>query len=56
MAEIGFHFAQPLWFLALLALLPAALWLMYSVQRAHKGPIHLYADEHLLPQIGRAHV
>jgi Ca-activated chloride channel family protein len=50
-AEIGFHFAQPLWFLTLLVLPPAALWLMYSVQRAHKGPIHLYADEHLLPHL-----
>lgn len=51
MADTGFHFAQPLWLLALLVLLPVALWLLYSVQRAHKGPIHLYADEHLLPHL-----
>jgi len=50
-AETGFHFAEPIWFLALLVLLPAALWLRYSVQRAHKGPIHLYADAHLLPHL-----
>jgi Ca-activated chloride channel family protein len=50
-AETGFHFAEPLWLLALLAFLPVALWLLYSVQRAHKGPIHLYADEHLLPHL-----
>ena len=51
MAETGFHFAEPIWLLALLALLPAALWLRLSAQRAHKGPIHLYADEHLLPHL-----
>lgn len=51
MADIGFHFAQAWWLLGLLALLPAALWLHYSVQRAHKGAIHLYADEHLLPHL-----
>ena len=51
MTETGFHFAEPLWLLALLALLPVALWLLYSAQRAHKGPIHLYAEEHLLPHL-----
>jgi Ca-activated chloride channel family protein len=50
-AETGFHFAQPWWLLALLALLPVALWLRYSVQRAHRGPVHLYADPHLLPHL-----
>jgi Ca-activated chloride channel homolog len=49
--ESGFQFAQPLWLLGLLALVPVALWLLYSVQRAHKGPIHLYADPHLLPHL-----
>ncbi len=51
MPESGFHFAQPLWLLGLLALLPAALWLLFSVQKAHKGPVHLYAEEHLLPHL-----
>lgn len=51
MPEMGFHFAEPLWLLGLLALVPIALWLLYSVQRAHQGPIHLYADPHLLPHL-----
>jgi Ca-activated chloride channel family protein len=50
-AETGFHFAQPWWLLALLVILPVAIWLTFSVQRSHKGPIHLYADEHLLPHL-----
>lgn len=51
MAESGFHFAQPLWLFGLLALVPVALWLLFSVQKAHKGPVHRYADEHLLPHL-----
>jgi Ca-activated chloride channel homolog len=49
--ETGFHFATPSWLLALSALVPVALWLWYSVQRAHQGPLHLYADAHLLPHL-----
>ena len=51
MAEAGFHFAQPWWLVALLLLAPVALWLFFSIQRAHRGPIHLYADAHLLPHL-----
>jgi Ca-activated chloride channel family protein len=48
MPEAGFHFANPEWLLALLGLLPVAAWLIFSVTRPSKGPVHLYADEHLL--------
>lgn len=51
MPDAGFHFAQPAWFLLLLLLVPIAVWLLYSAQRAHKGPIHLYADDELLPHL-----
>jgi len=49
--EAGFHFEQPLWFLGLLALVPVALWLWRSAARAARGPIHRYADAHLLPHL-----
>jgi Ca-activated chloride channel family protein len=49
--ETGFHFQQPLWFLGLLALAPVAWWLWRSAARAAKGPIHRYADAHLLPHL-----
>lgn len=51
MADTGFHFAEPLWLLGLLGLLPVVLWLLFTVQKAHKGAIHLYADEQLLPHL-----
>ncbi|MDJ0805547.1 MAG: VWA domain-containing protein [Gammaproteobacteria bacterium] len=51
MPEAGFHFARPEWLWALLGLLPVLAWLIFSVTRPHKGPIHLYADEHLLPHL-----
>lgn len=51
MPEIGFHFAQPAWFWGLLALIPVAIWLWYSAQRASHGPIQRYADAHLLPHL-----
>ena len=51
MPEIGFHFARPEWLLALLALIPVLGWLVFSVVRPSKGPIHRYADEHLLPHL-----
>ncbi len=51
MAETGFHFAQPLWLLGILALVPVVIWLLFTVQKAHKGAIHRYADEHLLPHL-----
>ncbi len=51
MPEIGFHFAQPAWFWGLLALLPVAIWLWRSAQRASHGPIQRYADAHLLPHL-----
>ena len=51
MAEQGFHFAEPWWLLGLLAILPVAIWLARSAARAAKGPIHRYADPHLLPHL-----
>jgi Ca-activated chloride channel family protein len=51
MPEAGFHFARPEWLFALLGLLPVVAWLIFSVTRPSKGPIHLYADEHLLPHL-----
>ncbi len=51
MPESGFHFAEPAWFWGLLAILPVALWLVRSAARAARGPIHRYADTHLLPHL-----
>ncbi len=51
MSESGFHFAQPDWFWGLLALAPVAWWLWRSAAKAAKGPIHRYADPHLLPHL-----
>ncbi|MBK1723635.1 VWA domain-containing protein [Thiocystis violacea] len=51
MSDQGFHFSQPLWLLGLLAVIPVAIWLVRSAARAAKGPIHRYADPHLLPHL-----
>ena len=51
MPETGFHFARPEWLFALLGLIPVLAWLVLSVVRPSKGPIHRYADEHLLPHL-----
>lgn len=51
MPEAGFHFAQPAWFWGLLALIPVAIWLWRSAAKAARGPIHRYADPHLLPHL-----
>jgi len=51
MSEQGFHFAEPFWLWGLLAILPVALWLARSAARAARGPIHRYADTHLLPHL-----
>lgn len=51
MAESGLHFARPEWLLALLGLIPVLGWLVFSVVRPRKGPIHRYADPHLLPHL-----
>jgi Ca-activated chloride channel family protein len=51
MPESLFHFARPQWLFALLGLIPVLGWLIYSVVRPAKGPIHRYADEHLLPHL-----
>ena len=51
MTEASFHFAQPFWFWALLMPLPVALWLWRSAARAARGPVHRYADPHLLPHL-----
>ncbi|MES9818234.1 MAG: VWA domain-containing protein [Candidatus Thiodiazotropha sp.] len=51
MPESLFHFARPQWLFALLGLIPVLGWLIYSVVRPAKGPLHRYADEHLLPHL-----
>ena len=51
MNEAGFNFAQPAWFWGLLVILPVALWLVRSGARAARGPVHRYADAHLLPHL-----
>lgn len=51
MTETGFHFAQPAWFWGLLALPPVAWWLWRSAARAASGPVHRYADPHLMPHL-----
>lgn len=51
MTESGFHFAEPAWLWGLLALPAVALWLARSASRAARGPIHRYADPHLLPHL-----
>ena len=51
MTDPGFHFAQPAWFWGLLAIIPVAIWLLRSAARAARGPIHRYADPHLLPYL-----
>ncbi|MBK1645039.1 VWA domain-containing protein [Thiocapsa imhoffii] len=51
MMEGGLHFAQPFWLLGLLMLLPVAYWLRRSAIRAAQGPLHRYADPHLLPHL-----
>jgi Ca-activated chloride channel family protein len=51
MPEVGFHFARPEWLFALLGLIPVLVWLVISVVRPGKGPIHRYADAHLLPHL-----
>jgi Ca-activated chloride channel family protein len=49
--ELGFHFAEPWWLLGFIVILPLAWWRWHSAQRAEQGPIHLYADSHLLPHL-----
>jgi len=49
--ESGFHFAQPVWFWGLLAIVPIAIWLWRSAAKAARGPVHRYADPHLLPHL-----
>jgi Ca-activated chloride channel family protein len=51
MPESGLLFARPEWLFALLALIPVLAWLVFSVVRPNKGPIHRYADDHLLPHL-----
>jgi Ca-activated chloride channel homolog len=51
MPETTFHFARPEWLFALLGLIPVFAWLIFSVVRPRRGPIHNYADEHLLPHL-----
>ena len=51
MVETGFNFAQPVWFWGLLVLIPVAIWLWRSSAKAARGPIHRYADPHLLPHL-----
>lgn len=51
MPEAGFHFEQPIWFLGLLALAPVAWWFWRTAVRADHGPVHRYADAHLMPYL-----
>jgi Ca-activated chloride channel family protein len=51
MTETGLHFGEPVWFWGLLALPAVALWLARSAARSARGPIHRYADAHLLPHL-----
>ncbi|MEA3641557.1 MAG: VWA domain-containing protein [Lamprobacter sp.] len=51
MPDTSFHLSQPQWFLGLLALPFVALWLWRSAAKAARGPIHRYADAHLLPHL-----
>jgi Ca-activated chloride channel family protein len=51
MPEAGFHFAQPGWLWALLAILPMAWWLRRSPATGYQGRIRRYADAHLLPYL-----
>jgi Ca-activated chloride channel family protein len=51
MPDGGLHFARPEWLFALLGLLPVLAWLILSVTRPSRGPIHRYADDHLLPHL-----
>jgi Ca-activated chloride channel family protein len=50
-SEVGFNFEQPAWFWGLLLLIPVAIWLWRSAAKAARGPIHRYADPHLLPHL-----
>ncbi len=51
MPEAGFHFAQPAWLWALLALLPMAWWLKRSPAHGYQGRIRQYADAYLFPYL-----
>ncbi|MBK1730623.1 VWA domain-containing protein [Thiococcus pfennigii] len=51
MADGGLHLAQPAWLWLLAALVPVALWRWRSAAKAARGPIHRYADPHLLPYL-----
>lgn len=51
MPEAGFHFEQPAWLWGLLVLIPVAVWLWRSSAKAARGPIHRYADPHLMPHL-----
>ncbi len=48
MPETGFHFEQSAWLWGVLALIPVAIWLWRSAAKAAQGPVHRYADPHLL--------
>ncbi|HFD79271.1 MAG TPA: VWA domain-containing protein [Gammaproteobacteria bacterium] len=51
MPESGFHFAQPLWLLALLAIPAVLLWLRLSAPYREHGLEERYADARLLPYL-----
>lgn len=51
MPDYGFHFGQPVWLWGLLVPLAVLLWLLLTRVRAQRGPIHRYADPHLLPHL-----
>lgn len=49
MADTGFHFSDPLWLLAILAVLPVFWWLRRSHVSDSSKQYLAYADKHLLP-------
>ncbi len=51
MPEWSFHFDQPWWLLALLAIFPVSAWLHRSGVHGKNAELKLYADEHLLPHL-----
>lgn len=51
MSDYGFHFGQPIWLWGLLVPLAVLLWLLLTRVRSQRGPIHRYADPHLLPHL-----
>ena len=49
---MAFHFSEPAWLWALLALVPVAIWLLYTGRmNRHNDRLTKYADSHLMPHL-----